>query len=540
MRTLSWFNVFLVVVSATLVVTSIAHANGNSATPNTIARSAHHDACVDLSETFHRADTTITVSKVVAAGSFATPTSPSQAIGNLPPYCRVAGFMTPTGDSHIQFEVWLPESHWNQKYLQVGCGGFCGNIFYGSMGEALRREYAVAATDDGHSGGGARWALHHPQRVIDFAYRAVKETTELGKALASAFYDSPLRHSYFMGCSDGGREALMEAQRYPLDFDGIIAGDPASDWTRTLTGMAWDQAALRRIPGGDLSQSDLDVLSKAMLAQCAGRDGGLRTDQFLSDPPACRFDPKKLPLTEAKIEAIDRIFSGPRGIPGYAYGGAEANDAYDWPHFITGSGNPDASAEYVNATNFFRYMVFDDFSWTPASVIAAQNLRQADQRVGAILNDIDPDLRAFRLHGGKLIEFEGWSDSAIPPQLEIDYFRALERKMGAGATQRFYRLYMVPGMGHCFGGRGANAFGQFYPFNGPNPSDPADDILSALDSWVVNGMAPHELVATKYRNDNPAQGIIFQRPLCPFPEKVKYRTGNDPSAASSFECVHVK
>jgi Tannase and feruloyl esterase len=499
---------------------------------------ASADSCSNLASTFHRPNTTITLAQTVPAGTFVTPTTPPQSLTGLPQFCRVAGFTTPTTDSHIQFEVWMPESGWILKYLQAGCGGFCGSISYGAMAEPLRRGYAVAATDDGHEASGidATWAVGHPEKVVDFGYRSLKETTDVAKDLIFAFYMSGPQRSYFMGCSDGGREALMEAQRFPHDFDGIVAGSPANFWTHLFAGFVWDQQALGGISGGDLSQTDLNTMTNAVLAQCVGHNGGLSTDQFLNNPLACHFDPSTLPLSQDKIGAIKKIFSGPPGVfPGYQGGAGEASTFIDWPLWMTDTGNPALALQGLFAANFFQNMVFPGSGWTVNSFSAAENAKQADIKVGAILNSISPDLGAFKSHGGKLIQYVGWSDTAISPQNDIDYYNAVTDVMGGpGSTRDFYRLFMAPGMAHCGGGPGPNAFGN--GVNGPNPADPRDDLLSALDNWVVNRAAPDEIVATKYVNDDPTQGVAFQRPLCVFPKVSKYKGGST-TAASSFRCV---
>jgi hypothetical protein len=496
--------------------------------------------CSQLATDFHRPNTTITTAQTVTGGTFVTPTVPPQTITQLPPFCRVAGFTTPTSDSHISFEVWVPESGWNLKYLQAGCGGFCGSISYSAIADPLRRGYAAAATDDGHQASGidASWAVGHPEKVVDFGYRSLKETTDVAKDIIMAFKSSSARRSYFMGCSDGGREALMEAQRYPRDFDGIIAGSPANYWTHLFTGFVWDQKALAATSTGDLSQADLTVISNAMLAQCAGHDGGLSTDQFLNNPQACRFNPEKLSLTQDKIAAVKQIFSGPPGIfPGYRVGGDEASNPANWPAWLTDTGNPANGLQELFGTNFFTYMVFPNSGWTPDTFSIAQNAHEADARVGAILNSIDANLSPFKSHGGKLIQYVGWGDTAISPENDINYYNAVSRELGPHEDIRdFYRLFMVPGMAHCAGGPGANAFGN--GINGPNPSDAADDLLSALDRWVESRDAPDTIIATKWVNDNPTQGIAFQRPLCPFPQIAKYNGTGSTTSAASFACVN--
>ena len=496
---------------------------------------AKADNCSDLATNFHRSNTTIATAQTVPAGTFNSPAGP---IANLPQFCRIAGYATPTSDSHINFEVWIPETGWNLKYMQVGCGGYCGSITYASLGDALRRGYATAGTDDGNQTGDASFGLGHPEKVVDFGYRALKETTDVAKGLIVAFRNSGPQHSYFVGCSDGGREARMEAQRYPQDFDGIVAGSPASYWTHLMTGFAWNVAALEGISSGDLSQSDLDTISKSALAQCVGKDGGLSSDQFLNNPLACHFDPKKLSLSKDKIEAIEKIFSGPRGIfPGYRVGEGEANLAANWPTWITDTGNPAAGLHYFFATTTFQNLVFPNSGWTPTTFTAAQNARAADKAIGDIVNSTDTDLRAFKAHGGKLIQYVGWSDTAISPQSDIDFFYALNKEMGEKDTQEFYRLFMAPGMAHCGFGPGANAFGQGFGIPSANPSDPAVDVVAALDNWVVNRREPDQINATKFVNDDPTQGIAFQRPLCPFPQFAKYIGKGSTTSAASFACV---
>jgi feruloyl esterase len=349
----------------------------------------------------------------------------------------------------------------------------------------------------------------------------------VAKELVRDYQQRGVRRSYFMGCSDGGREALMEAQRFPGDFDGIIAGSPANYWTHLFAGFVWNEQALSATSAGDLSQTDLNILSGAVLAQCAGRDGGLATDQFLNNPPACRFDPDRLLcngrnagacLGQDKVSAIAKIFSGPaRVFPGYGPGG-EANAAVDWPAWITGTPTPATSLQELFGNSFFQNMVFPNSGWTPSTFNAATNAAQADARVGASLNSIDPNLSPFKSRGGKLIQY------------------AVARVMdGPKRTGEFYRLFMVPGMAHCGGGPGANAFGQ--GVNGPKPSDPADDILSALDHWVESGVAPESIIATKYVNDDPAQGVAFQRPLCPYPKFASNKGTGRRIDGSGFACV---
>jgi hypothetical protein len=513
-----------------------------------VAPLAAADSCSDLAN-LALPNTTITTAQSVTGGSF-TPPGSTTPITGLPDFCRVAAYSAPTSDSHIQFEVWIPESHWNDKYLQAGCGGFCGSISYSSMAGALMRGYAAAATDDGHEASGidASWAVGHPQKVVDFAYRSLKVTTDNAKAIITAYESGAPTRSYFDGCSDGGREALMEAQRYPGDFDGIIAGSPANAWTQLFTGFVWNELALTKTPDSALTQSDLDVLSNAVLAKCAGHDGGLASDQFLNNPPACKFNPESVKckdgassscLSQAKVTAVKKIYSGPPAIfPGYRAGEGSENVASNWPAWLTDAGDPTKGLQELFGNSFFADIVFPNTGWTPTSTSINQDIRAANA-TASVINSDDPDLRDFVGHGGKLIQYVGWADTAISPQNDINYYESVEHVLGGPAkTGKSYRLFMVPGMSHCAGGSGANAFGNSFR-NGPDPADPSDDVVSALDQWVELGVAPDRIIATKYVSDNPANGIAFQRPLCPYPEIAQY-AGGDPTLPNNWVCAQPK
>ncbi|HYM03457.1 MAG TPA: tannase/feruloyl esterase family alpha/beta hydrolase [Stellaceae bacterium] len=481
---------------------------------------------------------------------------------------------TPTSDSIINLEVWIPLTGWNGKYEQLGCGGFCGSIGYRGLAEAIRRGYASAATDDGNQDlssiglGLPGFALGHPQKIIDFGYRALKETTNNAKTIIAAFAGNGPNRSYFNGCSDGGREALMEAQRFPDDFDGIIVGSPANAWTHLFAGFIWNEQALLDDPASYIPPSLLPVLSKAAIAQCVKQDGGVPGDIFLNDPRDCNFDPASVQCTKgqnpntclsaAQVKAAQRIYSGPHDpntgrliFPGYEPG-SESNPA-NWPLWITGassagdlSGNilaGEALQEFFG-NGFFADFVFQNPSFDFRTFNFTSDVDLADDGVGQIVNSINPDLRPFKSHGGKMIHYVGWADSAIAPMNSVNYYGevrdALRGKAGhdhdGGSPkeiQEFYRLFMVPGMAHCGGGDGPNAFG-----NGVNaPVIDADhDLLMALDRWVEQGVAPAKIIATHYVNNTASSGVQFQRPLCPFPQVARFN-GIDPTNANDFTCV---
>jgi Tannase and feruloyl esterase len=515
---------------------------------------------------------TVSTAQSMIGGSF-TPPGATTPLTGLPPFCRVAITSTPTSDSVIKMEVWIPfGTSWNGKYEQLGCGGYCGSIGYSGLAEAMRRGYASAATDDGNPNGGLpTFVLGHPERIVDFGYRALKETTDKARAIIAAFVGQGPNRSYFAGCSDGGREALMEAQRFPDDFDGIIVGSPANDWTELFAGFVWNEQALLKDPASYIPPSQLHILSTAALAHCARQDGGVATDPFLNDPRDCNFDPAVVQctagqdpstcLSAAQVTAARKIYSGPHDprtgeliFPGYEPG-SEANPS-NWPAWITGTSSAaDLAGSAGNlvagqalqeffGNGFFADFVFQNPNFDFRTLNFTTDVARADDGVGEIINSIDPDLRPFKSHGGKMIHYVGWADSAIAPTNSVNYYnqvrdvlRGEARHDRDGGTleeiQEFYRLFMVPGMAHCGGGDGANVFG-----NGVNaPVVDADhDLLKALERWVEQGGAPQEIIATHYVNNNPASGVQFQRPLCPFPQVARF-TGVDTTKASSFECV---
>ncbi len=481
----------------------------------------------------------------VAAGAFKPPSGPGQPALNfeLPSFCRVMGVAKPTADSDIKFEVWLPASGWNGKFEQVGNGGFAGSIPESAMAVPLLRGYATAATDDGHSGGmGAAWAIGHPEKVIDFGYRAVHVVSIQAKAIVAAFYGKNPKLAYFVGCSDGGREGLMEAQRYPADFRGIVAGAPANYWTHLQFKGLWDERAASA-PNAFIPPPKLKVLKDAALNACDSLDG--LKDGLIQNPEVCHFNPAVVQckgadaadcLSEPQVQAAQKIYgpavnseTGAEIDPGFSPG-AEANPA-NWVLWITGakSGRQTIGALIANA--FFSDMVFEKPDLNVDTVNFGNDVAFADKKVGTVLDSADPNLRAFKARGGRLIHYAGWGDAAIPPQGSVDYFESVQSAMGN--TKSFYRLFMVPGMSHCGGGEGANDFG-----NGgvvPN-ADASDDIVIALDRWVQHGVAPTKIIATRYVDNNPGKGVEYTRPLCPYPQDAQYNGSGDPNKASSFTC----
>ena len=401
-------------------------------------------------------------------------------------FCRVAVTARPSPDSDIRIEVWLPAGRaWNGKFLQVGNGGFAGQIPYRLMGLGLAHGYAVAGTDDGHQssdGTDASWALGHPEKLVDFGWRAVKVTTDVAQALLSAYGPGP-RKAYFLGCSDGGREALMTAQRFPQDFDGIVAGAPAYDWTSLQDAAALVEQQLHRSP---VPVGKLPAIQAAALRACGG-------GAWVHDQASCRFDPAVLAckrhekvtdrcLTGSEVATVRTVYAGvadPAGgrhLPGLRPG-AEAQPS-SWGTWLlgrnSGAGVSDRPAGF--AANWFAYAVKGDPAFRVETATAADFA--ASDRLGETVNATDPDLSRFRGNRGKLIIYHGWNDPAISPDYSIAYARAVQARMGDAGD--FMRLYLVPGMLHCGGGA---APGQV-------------DWLDVIDGWVERGSAPSTLTAT--------------------------------------------
>ena len=489
-------------------------------------------------------NTTLTTAQAVPAGRFTPPSG--RPLDRLPAFCRLAGVIRPSTDSDIRFEVWLPASDWNGKFLSVGNGGFAGSINYFALANDLRRGYATAATDTGHQGDAedASWAYKHPEKIVDFGYRALHATAENAKALIQAFYSNPPRQSYFDSCSNGGREALIEAQRFPEDFDGILAGAPANFWTHMLAaGVDMLQSMYGKDPSAYIPSAKLPVIQAAALAACDAQDGV--KDGIISDPLRCHFDPSVMLckgadsrdcLTAPQVSSLKKLYAGAQDshskqiFPGYVPGAEDGPNG--WAAWIIGSGPGKASGP-VYAENYFRYMVFQDPAWNmlSANVDAAETA--ADEKTAAILNSIDPDLGRFKGRGGKLILYHGWNDPAIPPLNSVNYYNSVVAKMGSRNVDSFVRLYMVPGMQHCFSGPGPNSFGQF---GRTTAKGKPYGVYDALQAWVEKGAAPSDIIATKYIDDDPSKGVQMTRPLCPYPRLAKYKGAGDTNDADNFTC----
>ncbi len=481
---------------------------------------------------------TIILADSVAAGTFA---GPPTANGNrdltvpykhVPAFCRVVVLAKPSDDSNIRIEVWLPAAGWNGKLQGLGNGGFAGMIDYQELGAIVSRKYAVTATDAGHSGSpvDASWALGHPEKVVDFGHRGVHEMTRVAKDVVQAFYGKIAQHAYFDGCSDGGREALMEAQRYPADYDGILAGAPANYWTALLSTAAKDTQFLTKDAASFIPPAKIPTIAAAVNAACDQLDGV--RDGILNDPRQCHFDPATIQckagedsdkcLTAAQAATLKQIYAGLRDahgremFPGYLPGAEDGPGG--WALWITGPA-PRRSLMSMFEAGYFSDMVYDDPHWDDHTFTPEAGLKEAEERTANALNATNPDLKTMQSRGGKLILYHGWNDPAIPALNTVNYYESVVAKMGPHETDSFLRLYMVPGMQHCGDGPGADSF--------------KDGMQAALERWVENKASPATIIASKF--DGQEGHATLTRPLCAYPQAAKYKGGN-PKEAANFVC----
>ncbi len=487
--------------------------------------------------------TTITLAKNIPAGTFTPPNG--RSIDGLPAFCEVHGVLKPASASLIHFEIWMPSSGWNGKLETVGNGGLAGNISFLPMATALRNGFATASTDTGHAADEPRVWLEDRERLIDYSYRALHLTTLAAKAIAAAFYHQRPKYSYYLGCSTGGKQGLMEAQRFPTDFDGIVAGDAANFWTHQMMSEVWN-GVVTGTPETNLAQDKLELLQNAVLATCDALDGV--ADGIVSDPQRCHFDPRKLQcrgeetsdcLTAAQVDAVEKIYNGPvnprtgkKLYPGL-YPGGELGWGKAGGQMVINR----TATSGVSSFDFWRYALFHNPEWGFRNFDFDRDIAAADEKLAPITNATDPNLEEFRKLGHKLIYYHGAADPLIPAQNGIDYYETVvAAQKGLERTQGFFRVFLVPGLYHCSGGPGPTAFGGSLP---PPPSqlDADHDMISAVARWVEKDVAPDRIIATKYVDNVPAKGIALQRPLCVYPLVARYKGSGDRNNAGSFACV---
>jgi feruloyl esterase len=472
-------------------------------------------------------NTMVTSATTVAAGTFVPPTpggvgiagrAPFTQYATLPAFCRVAATLTPSSDSDIKVEVWMPASGWNGKLESVGNGGWAGTISYPALASALLDGYAAASTDTGHASVGGSFALGHPEKFIDFGYRAVHEMTVAAKAIIAAFYDQAPAISYFRGCSTGGRQALAEAQLYPADYKGIVAGAPANYMTHLSAWQLWNAQAVHKDEDSYIPPEKYPAIHKAALDACDALDGV--KDGLIGEPMRCHFDPAVLTckgsdgpscLTPAQVEAARKLYSGAKNprtgqevFPGFEPGSELAWATLAGPQ------------PFAIAADFFKYVLFKDPNWDFHSLDFDRDVALADRNDKHTINDIDPNLKEFFGRGGKLLMFHGWSDQDIAPLNSVTYYESVLKAVGASKTAASMRLFMLPGMAHCGNGEGPNRF----------------ETMDALTQWVEKGQAPKQMIASHITN----AVVDRTRPVCPYPQIAAYKGTRSTDDAANFVC----
>jgi feruloyl esterase len=446
----------------------------------------------------------------------------------LPAHCRINAILRPSSDSEIEMEAWLPAADgsggagpgWNGKFQFVGGGGWAGNISFPAMASALLEGYATASTDTGHKGGNALFAINHPEKVVDFAYRAVHETTVQTKAMIAKYYDRPARLSYWNGCSTGGRQGLMEAQKYPEDFDAVIAGAPANFQTHL---HAWDLSVAvpaLRDPAAAVPPAKLTMLNKASIEACDATDG--IKDGLINNPRACKFDPSVLLckgadsdgcLTQPQLDSVKRAYATTKTKSGEAvFPGKEPGSETGWGGVLAGQVAPGVSVGSFQ-------VAYNDANWDAKTFDLDRDLKVTDEKVGSIINAVNPDLSAFKAHGGKLLLYHGWDDTAISPGNAINYYESVLNRMGeksGGKQSNWVRLFMAPGMQHCGGG------------NGPNQVN----YMAVMERWRESNVAPDTMTAYHVTNNR----VDMTRPLCPYPQLATYKGTGSTNDAANFTC----
>jgi feruloyl esterase len=491
----------------------------------------------DALAALHLPHTTITKAEVVPGGIF-TPAS-GKPLADLPPFCRVTAALKPSADSDILLEVWMPVSHWNDRMLGTGNGGFAGKISYGALADGLRLGYAVANTDMGMatpSNATADIFVNRPERWADWGYRATHEMTLMAKQVVRAYYSRDAKRAYFVGCSTGGEQALMESQRFPDDYDGIVGGAAANNRTGVHVSILWNFAANERTPASYLTPPARSILSQAVENACDSLDGV--KDGVIADPTKCHFDPASLQckgtdrencLTESQVETANQLYSGPVN-PRTAqslYPGLPKGSEFGWDGLDPTPGGI-GKAPYAP---IFQWVFGSDWDWRQFDF--DHQFTTFNQSLAGTLNATSPDIDTFRAHGHKLLMYHGWSDWLVAPEESIDYYNSvLTRDRESNSIQspagarlepidNSFRLFMVPGMAHCG--------------NGPGPTH--FDALGALVDWVEHGIAPDKIIASRLPPSESGGAANLQRPLCPYPRIAQYQGSGSVNDASSFVCT---
>ena len=512
------------------------------------------DACTAL------ASLSVPTAKVVSAqivrvGAFAPPGSTQlnpadkALYAGVPAFCRVVLMDTPVTDSAISIEVWMPAKGWNRKFRGISNGGLAGSVDYQAMAVAVTQGYASGGTDTGHSGRpeDGSWALGHPEKVVDFGYRAVHEMTVKSKAIVEAFYAEPAKHNYFAGCSNGGRQALMEAQRYPADYDGIISGAPSYNAAHLIIGFLYNSRALTVDPEAYIPAAKLPAIHDAVLAACDSADGV--TAGVINDPPKCHFKPATLVckgpetnacLTAKQAHTLEILYAGSHDSkgnlisPGYLPGSELGGNG--WGTWITGPA-PGQSGSFALVAQYFANFFHQGPNWDYKKVAIDDLLKVSIDTNAHAMEAHDANLRPFVARGGKLIIYHGWNDPSYTAPNTVNYYDDVRKVTGLKETDSSVRLFLVPGMQHCIFGPGAWYFDQWGPPPSALPDDAQHDINLALEAWVEKGSAPESMIAAKFPEKLPFEQVLMTRPICAYPSVAKYKGSDDTNDAANFTCT---
>jgi feruloyl esterase len=463
----------------------------------------------------------------------------SGVLTGLPAFCRVRGLATPTPRSRIHFEVWLPLAEWSGRITMIGNGGYSSVINTSELAALVRQGVASVATDTGHEGSELDFGYGNDDAIADWGHRAVHESIVAAKALAARFYGRPSRYAYFAGCSTGGHQALMEAQRHPADFDGILAGDPGNNRTNLNFGFLWQ--FLANHAAGDnahsiLSAQDLALVNRAVVKACDTLDRV--SDGVIADPRQCKFVPAQLRcaagkktdcLSDTKVRALEQMYAGARRrdtgaviYPGWPVGSEAPEGTGGWQTYWANPVRP----EEPQRVDYFRRWVFNDPNWNWWSFDWAKSVDAAQARMAPLVDAKSTDLSAFERRGGKIILYQGWADPVVSASDTIAYYDRMTKATPRAAS--FSRLYLVPGMGHCTGGPGATDFSS-----GANASS---NVALALQDWVERGVRPDRILAVHRQTRDTAGAVSFSRPLCPWPRLAHYNGSGDAADAANFTC----
>ncbi|MAK61417.1 MAG: tannase/feruloyl esterase family alpha/beta hydrolase [Ponticaulis sp.] len=518
----SYLSAFAVTLSGAVLLSACTKSGEAVVEPTATQQAETTALSCDGLASLQLENTVIQSAELMAAGSFQPPPSTGPGsrpadYSSLPEFCRVTGSIKPTEASDIQFEAWLPLTEsWNGHFMQVGNGGAAGSLLYSSMVEPLKRGYAVVHTDTGHKGatGDFSWALGEPEKLTDYQYRAVRELTLTGKAITTTRYGEAPDKAFWYGCSTGGRQGLLEAQRYPEDYDAIVAGAPANNWEPL---QLLSVHITKNLGPGGFPVQKLGLLKQAAIAACDGEDG--LEDGVIADPEGCKFNPQDLVceagadakscLSQSEAAAANRVYAGVTlsdgsvVFPGTGFGSEPAWAAYSTPFFQIG-------------TSYLRNVVFEDPDWDPATLDVDADLARTIEVEQGATAAMDPDLSAFAANGGKLLLYHdhGLADGIISYGNTMNYYESILETMDASTVEGSIQFFTVPGMGHCSGGDGASEI----------------DWLTAMEDWVETGEKPEQLVATKSGETG------YTRPVCTYPNIVTYSGEGDETDAANFTC----